>query len=69
MFLIVTNAGESSIVGQSKNLIFEIAGGKNISYTLTFTYYPDPEIEDVKPTQQLARCVLTAYTEIILSNN
>ena len=45
-------------MGQSQRLIFEITGGKNISSESTFTYYPDPKIEDVKPIEQLARCIL-----------
>ena len=53
----MTTAGGSSIVGQVQKFTFEITGGKNISSELTFTYYSDPVIGDVKPKEQLARHV------------
>lgn len=53
----MTTPGESSMVDKDQQLTFEITGGKNISSNFIFTYQPDPEIEDVKPTEHLARCV------------
>jgi len=38
-----------------------------MSSTFTFTYYPDPEIEDVKPTEQLARCVSNSNLNLFKS--
>jgi len=34
---------------------------------LTFTYYPDPEIQDITPTTQLARCVVVQFKSIHIS--